>query len=152
MNSLGVNLLQNNNQNFGHNLNYINTPNLLNRDNEVISFLNSYYYGIINNGWNSVLDLFDQNAVVTVKNTNVGNEYGLLEALAKEYIKRINLFNISVKWSLTDQNTIVINTFGSFQFVSLFGLSFNTTSFSETFILKINNYGQVKCFTHMLDF
>ena len=147
-----------NDLNLNLNREHLHCENCMNRNNTadcdtiVQHFLSEYYRGTSNIGWNSVIYLFSTNCNVVLKNKTIGNAHNLLNHFSTEYIKRANYGNLSSKWVLASSDTLVVNVFGTFQFVSFMGVVSNVMSFSETFVLKVNAQKNITCNSHMIDF
>lgn len=148
MNTISLNFSQNKTEVVEN----LNITKIFDYDQETRNFLNEYYQKVCTFGWNKVLSLFDQNANVTLKNINVGNEYDLVDTFTQEYIKKMSLHNINAKWTLIDNNSVLINTFGTMQLVGMTGTLSNIVNFTETFVLKIDHNNKVVCTTHMIDY
>lgn len=133
-------------------LNNVSNIQIIDPNKTVEEFVTRYYKEISNNGWSQILYLFSNECVVLFKNKNVGNELRLFEELSKEYIKRVNITNMNVKWVQSSNNTIVINVFGTMQYISMFNTTSQFFYFTETFVLTLSEGPLVKCTSHMFDF
>lgn len=114
-------------------------------------FLTEYYRNVSNDGWISTIYLFNQNCVCLFKNENVGNFHSMLNYLTKKNAKSANYGKISSKWVVV-HDMLVINVFGRMQFVSFNKIFGNIYYFTETFILKYDDNGYIKCTHYMFDF
>lgn len=99
-------------------------------------FLSEYYQNVSHTGWNAVTYLFDSNCTVLCKDKHIGNYYDLLNGLSSEYAKRANYANLRSKWVVTSNDTIVVNVFGTIQFVTFSEHVHTPVTFTETFVLK----------------
>lgn len=117
----------------------------------VNQFLTEYYKFTTYTGWNAAMHLFDKQCMVIYKDKNVGNSHDLLNTLTVEYIKKANYDTIRSKWMLLNANNIIVNIFGRIQFVSFSGNLSNVHTFTEVFVLTVNN-GIIICTHHMFDF
>lgn len=115
-------------------------------------FLSEYYRSVSNNGWNASTYLFDHDCTVICRDKHVGNAHDLINYLSTEYIKRANYADLRSKWVVTSNDTMVINVFGHIQLVTFSGYNHCTSAFTETFILKGDQNGTIKCTHHMIDF
>lgn len=143
------NIFQNQNQNQNCNQNQVIDPAAV-----ANAFLTEYYKNTSLIGWNFVQNMFDHNCVVMLQDTKIGNEYDLLSTLSSMYIKRANYEELRPKWSVINNNSLLINIFGKLQLVSFNGNTSNSVPFSESFVLSlstVNNNNIVSCTHHMLD-
>lgn len=115
------------------------------------AFLSEYYRGVSYVGFSDVMHLFDSECVVIFKDKYIGNSYNLLTLCAKEAVKRAVYSNLSNKWFVLDNETLIINVFGLMQFVGYNEYVGKSVYFTETFVLKVEN-NKIKCVNHMLDF
>lgn len=115
-------------------------------------FLSDYYKTITIIGWNHLSGLYNPNTMIIIKNHMVGNHHDFVSYLSQNYIKRANYGDLSSKWVVTDPKTVILNIFGSMQFIDFFGQTSATLKFTETFILTIATDDNIKINTQMLDF
>jgi len=138
--------------NYQCNCTTLNQSSTLDPGNVADRFVAEYYRNVTNNGWNSCLYLFDHNCVVLCKSKNVGTAYDMLDIFSSEYIKKASYDQLRTKWVVINSTTLLINVFGRIQFVGSFGNVSSITSFTETFVLNLNqSNGVIKCTHHLMD-
>lgn len=135
-------------QNCGH---CVNHSNDVDPSTVTTQFVTEYYTNVSNNGWNAVQYLFDHGCIVMCKEKHVGNAHDLLNLFSSEFIKRANYGDTRTKWILVDNANLLITVFGYMQFVNFNEVYSRALSFSETFILSLDN-GIIKCIHHVIDF
>lgn len=134
-----------------HRLQEINHTSNVNPASVANQFLMEYYRGNSNVGWNTVAYLFDANCVVCFKDKLFNNFYDFINHISSENIKRANYGFIKSKWFVISSDIMLVNTIGTLQFVSFNNLVTNVSSFSENFVLKINENNVIKCTHHIMN-
>jgi hypothetical protein len=127
-----------------------NAP-ILDSDYIAKEFISEYYKNVSKNGWNVIGYLFNSKCTTYFRENHIGNHHNLLACLSEEYIKRANYNIVSSKWKVISNDTILINIFGKIQFVSFIGIHGIPFTFSDTFILKIDDPKSISCHTHFFD-
>jgi len=118
----------------------------------VDAFILEYYNTISNIGWNNISSHYFPDAQIMVKDQLIGNYHDFVSLLTKNYIKRANYGGARTKWVVTGENSIVLNIYGTIQFVNFLGFNHDIEIFTETFILKTTEDMKLKINIHMLDF
>jgi hypothetical protein len=115
------------------------------------NFMIEYYRNVSAIGWNVVTYLFDPACIILYRDKNIGNVFGLLNALSVDNVKRANYSNIRSKWIIPDINTMVINVFGFIQLISFNNEYGQYVPFTDTFIIK-NDQNGTRCTHYILDY
>lgn len=125
--------------------------NQIDPETAVSHFSNEYYLGVSSSGWNTVQHLFDHSCSVIFRDKVIGNEHNLLNLLSSDFIRGAKYPVIRSKWIVLDSNRILLNVFGTMQFINSYGFSLPTMPFTESFILVLNN-NRISCTHHIFDY
>jgi hypothetical protein len=130
----------------------LNNQKTLDPKKAVDIFLSDYYNTITNIGWNNLFGLYYPNTFIIIKNNLVGNHHDFVSILSQNYIKRANYNGLSSKWVVNGPRSILLNIFGTMQFINFIGSVSSTFKFTETFLLTIDDNDKLKINTQMFDF
>jgi len=129
-----------------------NNLQTVNTEKVVDNFIYEYYKKVSDTGWNTTTHLFSHKCEVLYKNKNIGNEHDLINILSSELIKRAIYSELKFNWIVLSNDILLINVFGSLQFISYIDEYGHPIVFTETFILKHKKDGNIMCYYHIFNF
>lgn len=102
----------------------------------VMDFCNWYYSSIASKGVASVSHIFSPHASCIYDNVEYSSHHELMVILLSEGVNRIEYDDVSLSYSLIDNNTLLIQSYGVCSGISYDDKTIGTHKFTETFILK----------------
>jgi hypothetical protein len=101
-------------------------------------FCKTYYSDMMSSGFNSVLPLYSQDAVISLNDTNFIGAYDVLTTLAQNGIMKFNYNNLTRTIHRTSNNDIIIVVTGLTSATTFLNFATSWLHFSETFVLDFD--------------